>query len=146
MRRALGIGGLTLVLASVLFWLRHPAWLAGVESGFMGWQTDAEQTRYRWTAGRASFFVPASASEVRIPIRTGRDTDGWTVVVTISIDDRVADRVSLTNNAWHVSRVRLPAPGSRHLRRIDIHVDRTVDGSRGVQIGEIVIGDRDRGS
>jgi hypothetical protein len=141
MRRALAIGGVTLVaLAIALFWLRDPAWLAGIESGFMGWQVDAEQTKYRWTAGHSSFFVPASASEVRIPLRTGRDTEGWAVVVIISIDDRMADRVSLTSNTWHISRVRLPAPGSRHLRRIDIHVDRTVDGSRGVQVGEIQIG------
>jgi hypothetical protein len=117
-----------------------------LDIGGAGWQLDAEQTKYRWTAGRASFFVPASASEVRIPIRTGRDTDGWSVVVTISIDDRVADRVSLTTNTWHMSQVHLPAPGSRHLRRIDIHVDRTLDGSRGAQVGEIVILDKDRGS
>jgi hypothetical protein len=124
------------ILIGVLFWLRDPPWLATVESGFAPWQA-AEQTKYRWTAGRASFFVASSIPEIRIPIRAGREPEGWPIVVTISVDDRVADRVTLTDNAWHVTRIRLPPPGSRRVRRIDIHVDRTVDGSRGVQTGEV---------
>ena len=138
MRRAYVVFAATMaILIGAVYWLRDPAWLATVESGFGQWQVDAEQTKYRWTAGRASFFVPSSTSEIRIPVRPGRETDGWPIVVTMSVDDRVVDRLSLTSNVWHLSRVRLPPPGSRHVRRIDIHVDRTIDGSRGVQIGEI---------
>ncbi len=83
------------ILIGAVYWLRDPAWLATVESGFGQWQADAEQTKYRWTAGRASFFVPSSLSEIRIPVRPGRETEGWPIVVTVSVDDRVVDRLSL---------------------------------------------------
>jgi hypothetical protein len=109
-RRVALLTGL-LVAIAVLIWLRDPSWLARMEYGFGAWEVDADGTRYRWTAGRASFFVPADASEVRVPLRVP---------------------------VWRASRLRLPPRGSRRFRRIDIHVDRT-QGDRGVQVGEVQV-------
>jgi len=140
MRRQSVLGGIAVVvLVSAVLWLRDPAWLSDVESGFGPWLTDGVGIRYRWTGGRASFFVAASASEIRIPVRTGRDTEAWPVVVTISIDDRIADRLTLTRKDWYLSRLMMPRRGSRRVRRVDIHADRTLDGSRGVQIGDVQV-------
>jgi hypothetical protein len=140
MRRRFLVGViLAAALVPTLLWLRDPPWLGRIESGLGPWSTDESGTRSRWTAGRASFFVPAEASEVRLPLRPGRDTAEWPVVVTVSVDDRLADRMTLTQDEWYVSRVRLPPPGSRRFRRIDIHADRTVDGTYGVQLGEVQV-------
>ncbi len=46
-------------IAGALAYLRDPPWLDHMESGFRRWETAADGTRYRWTAGHASFFVPA---------------------------------------------------------------------------------------
>jgi hypothetical protein len=103
----------TLALAgAALAYLRDPPWLLATASGLRGWGTDRDGTRYRWTGGHASFFVPA-------------------------IDDRPADRVVLADDSWRRLVVRLPPQGTRRVRRIDILLDRTRDGNRGVQLGEI---------
>jgi hypothetical protein len=40
---------------------------------------------------------------------------------------------------WHSVILRMPAPGSRKVRRLDIRVDRTRDDNRGAAVGEIRI-------
>jgi len=125
-------------VAALLAWLRDPGWLAGIESGFGRWERASDGVAYRWTAGRASFFVPADLPAIEIPVRLPIQPGDWPVVVTISIDDRPADRVVITEDGWQARRVLLPARGSRRWRRIDIHVDRTRPGNRGVLVGEVV--------
>jgi hypothetical protein len=89
--------------------------------------------------GHASFFVPASATAVVIPVRISFQSSADPVVrVSISIDDRPADEVVLRDDSWQTRRLLLPQPGRRHLRRIDIRVDRVRAGNRGAQIGEVV--------
>ena len=79
-------------LVAALAYLRDPPWLAGLESGFRRWETGADGTRYRWTGGHASFFVPATARAIVIPTRTTFDEPGDPpVLVSIAIDDRAAD-------------------------------------------------------
>ena len=137
MTRALAIAAAIAVVASLAY-LRDPPWLLGLESGFRGWETGADGARARWTGGHASFFVSSHASTVTIPLRTTADPR-WPITVTITVDDRPADRVVLTDGSWHVSRCRLPQPSGRRVRRIDIRADRTRSGNRAVQVGVVTV-------
>jgi hypothetical protein len=140
MRRALSFALAATLGMAVLWYLHDPPWLAGIESGFRGWETAPDGTRWRWTTGHASFFVPATAAAIVIPIRASFEAaDDPRVMVSVSIDDRPADEFALENDAWRMQRLRLPPPGKRRLRRIDIRVDRLRPGHRGVQIGEIAL-------
>jgi hypothetical protein len=129
-----------LFVAGILWYLRDPAWLAGVESGFGRWETSGDGVRYRWIAGHASFFVPATASAIVIPARTTFAPGDPPTTVSIAIDDRAADALVLTDDAWQLRRLRMPPPpGSRRLRRIDIRVNRLRGDYRGAQIGEVAV-------
>jgi hypothetical protein len=127
-----------LMLVAALAYLRDPPWILSMTSGMRRWETDAAGARFRWMGGHASFFVPAAAHAVEIPLRVTFDGPGdWPVVVTIALDDRFVDRIVLADDGWRYSVVRLPAPGSRRARRIDVRVDRTREDNRGAAIGEI---------
>ena len=137
-RRWLAAALAIVVVASMVAYLRDPAWLAGVESGLHAWRTGPDGARYRWTTGHASFFVPASSSRLSIPVRVTFDQPGDPPVrVRIAVDDRPADEFELRDDRWSTRRILLPPPGSRHLRRIDIRVDRLRSDNRGIQLGEI---------
>jgi hypothetical protein len=130
-------------VGSILAYLRDPAWLAHVESGFHGWRTGPDGVRYRWTTGHASFFVPSSAARLTIPVRVTFDQPGdQPVRVRIAVDDRPADEFELRDDRWTSRRIVLPAPGSRQRRRIDIRVDRLRADNRGVQLGDIALDGR----
>lgn len=132
----LGAAGLIAALA----YLRDPPWLAQMESGFRRWETASDGTRSRWIAGHASFFVPAAATAIVIPARTSfNDASDPSVRVSIAIDDRPVDELVLRDGQWQAREIRLPPPGRRQLRRIDIRVDRLRPGMRGAQIGEVVV-------
>lgn len=139
MRRLL----IALVLAAgacgALAYLRDPPWLISVSSGMRDWQMDASGRRYRWMGGHASLFVRADARSVSIPVRTTFDAAGdRPITVTISIDDRPGDRFVLGDPLWHLSTLRLPPPGGRKVRRIDIRVDHTREDNRGAAVGDLV--------
>ncbi len=130
----------SLLAIAALAYLRDPEWLIRVESGFRGWETGSDGRRYRWTDGHASFFVRSDGSAIDIPIRTSvAASSNIPVTVTLTIDDRLADRLVLTDDGWHRVEVQVPPRGARRVRRIDIRVDRTKDGNRGVQIGEVQV-------
>ena len=125
-------------VAGALAYLRDPPWLDRMESGFRRWETATDGTRYRWTAGHASFFVPATATAIVIPTRTTFDDPGQPpILVSIAIDDRPADEFVLRDDGWRTHELLLPPPGRRRLRRIDVRVDRLRQGLRGVQVGEV---------
>ena len=85
-------------------------------------------------------FVPAGARMIEIPLRTTFDRPGdWPITVRVSIDDRPGDQLVLGDPEWHSVILRMPAPGSRKVRRLDIRVDRTRDDNRGAAVGEIRI-------
>jgi len=129
-----------IVLVVALAYLRDPPWLLSTTSGMRAWETDGSGTRLRWMGGHASFFVPADARSIEIPIRTTFDrSDDWPIAVSLSIDDRPADRVVLTDARWRRVMLTLPPRGSRRVRRIDVQMDRTRDDNRAAAIGEIVI-------
>ena len=133
-----------LAVAAVLTYLRDPPWLATLSSGFRNWETAADGTAFRWAGAHASLFVPSNARSLRIPLRTTFDQPGdWPITVSITIDDEPVDRLVLTDPGWRESRIRLPPPGSRRVRRVDLRTDRTRDDNRAVQVGRITLGQVD---
>ena len=127
------------VLAALAY-LRDPPWLLSTTSGMRGWETDSSGTRLRWMGGHASFFVPANARSIEMPLRTiFARGDDWPVVVTVTIDDRPAERLVLRDGRWQRIVVSMPAAGSRRVRRIDLRMDRTRDDNRSAAIGEVVV-------
>jgi hypothetical protein len=136
-RRALAALAIAAMAAAIAY-LRDPPWLVHMESGFRGRQTGPDGIRYRWTDGHASFFVPVAATSLTIPIRAAFEQPGDPpVLVSLAIDDRPADAFVLKDDRWVARRLRMPPPGSRKHRRIDVRVDRLRGGNRGVQIGEV---------
>jgi hypothetical protein len=125
---------------ALLGYLRDPAWLLSTTSGLRGWETDADGTRVRWMGGHASLFVPASAGAVELPVRTTFDASGdWPITVTVTIDDRMSNRLVISDGEWHSMLVPLPTGGHRSVRRLDIRLDRTREDNRGAAIGELRI-------
>jgi hypothetical protein len=132
----------TVAAASIaaLMYLRDPPWLLHTTSGMRGWEADSEGTRFRWMGGHASLFVPSDARAIEIPVRTTFDQAGdWSVTASVTIDDRPSDQIVLADGQWHSIVLRMPAKGSRRVRRVDIRLDRTRDDNRGAAIGEVRI-------
>jgi hypothetical protein len=128
-----------LMIAAViplLAYLRDPPWLLTSSSGFGRWERDAEGTRFRWMGGHASFFVPSSARGLELPLRTSFGPADWPIAASISIDDRDSERITLADGEWHTVSLRLPPPGNRNVRRIDIRLDRIREEDRGAIVGE----------
>ena len=99
---------------------------------------DVQQSAHAAVHVRRPERRAADLQAIEIPLRLPIQPGDWPAVVTISIDDRPADRVVMSEDGWQTRRVLLPPRGSRRRRRIDIHVDRTRPGNRGVVVGEIV--------
>lgn len=135
------IGAIMVVsVAGAAWYLRDPPWVAAVTSGMRDWEVDPSGTRFRWTAGHASFFVPSAASEMIVPIRAlFPSSDGGPVVVRFAVDDRSVATVELIDAAeWSRPVIRLPRQtGRRRYRRVDVRVSRVVGFyNLGVQVGE----------
>jgi hypothetical protein len=127
-------------ILTLLTVLRDPPWLLGTTTGFGGWESEAGGGRYRWMRGHASFFVPSDSRVVVVPLRTTFDAPSdWSVTASITIDDRPADRVVLSDPAWRRIVLGMPPRGGRRTRRIDIRVSRMRDDNRGAQVGEIEV-------
>jgi hypothetical protein len=143
MTRRLGIAALVLTLGGALWYLRDPAWLAGQTTGLRGWERGPDGTAYRWSGGHASFFVPADARQVRIPIATTFDPRAPRgddpMLVTFTIDDVRAGRALLDDTRVQDVIVTLPRRETRRVRRIDVRTNITREGNHGVKIGEVMI-------
>jgi hypothetical protein len=94
--------------------------------GFYDWETDAEN-RFRWTSRRATFFIPAGARELTLPVRAMHiGTHNDPTAVSIDIGGRPFHRLVLTTGDWVDVRLRLPPPAEGHdAQRIDITADPT---------------------
>ena len=130
---------------SALVALRDPSWAGSITSGLRPWEEDPPGTRFRWTAARASFFVPSDAVTMTLPLRAVfPGTNGRPVIVSVSIDDRwLADVARPDPEAWVKPTFPLPRrASSRRFRRVDLHVNRTAVGAfvLGVMTGEIGLG------
>ena len=127
-----------LAVGGALWYLRDPAWLIGQSTGLRQWEQSADGTRYRWSGKHASFFVPADAAAIRIPVSTTFDGPGDPpMLLVVTVDDRPAARLILVNPAWQTITVTLPPRGSRRVRRIDIRTNLTRDGNHGVRVGDV---------
>ena len=135
--RLIGLLVVTGLVLGTLGYLRDPAWLIDLQTGFRPWERAADGTRYRWTGGHASFFIPSTVTSVDVPVRTTFAPGEWPVRITVSIDDRRVAADELRDERWHRLTFKLAGRTSRHVRRIDIHVDRTRAGNRGVAVGEV---------
>jgi hypothetical protein len=131
-----------LALAALVY-LRDPPWTGRLTSGLRSWEEDPPGTFFRWTNGRATFFVPATASELTLPLRAVfPGPNGGPTTVDVRSDDRWLATIALSDPAvWE--RPRLPlssAAGSRRYRRIDLRVNRVVGPYiLGVMTGEILV-------
>jgi len=136
-KAALGVAAIVTLLGAAAY-LRDPPWLVRVTSGLGGWETDEAGHRYRWTRGRASFFVPADAAAVVLTMRDLKDIPAnWPVTATITIDDRPGQVVRLRDGSWQEVILRLPPRANRAVRRIDVHLDRVRSRQRGIQLRDV---------
>jgi len=136
-RTAIIAGAVALVAA--LAYLRDPPWLGNVTSGMREWDYSEPRMVFRWTAGRASLFIPSDARAVMIPLRSGIPGPLMgEVPVEIRVDGRFLATITLTDPMEWVRR-ELPLGNRvthRRFRRIDLHVPRAVgQGNLGVMTG-----------
>jgi hypothetical protein len=117
------------VLVATLAYLRDPPWIGEVTSGLRDWDYGVPGHVIRWTNGRASLFIPSSATAVMIPMRSGFPAPGGgPVIVQVLVDGRFLATITLPDPAEWVSH-QLPLgnrPTSRRFRRIDLHVNRVI--------------------
>jgi hypothetical protein len=137
-----GFGG-AVAVAALLVYLYDPAWIGGVTSGLRPWEQDPPGTFFRWTAGRASFFIPSTASTMTVPLRAVfPGPQGTPVTVELRDEGRLLATIELRDPAeWVRQEVPLKRyAGHRRYRRIDLHVSRVVPPfALGVMTGEVVV-------
>ena len=143
MTRRFVIAAVVVILGGTLWYLRDPPWLSGHTTGLRGWHREPDGSAYRWSGGHASFFVPADARQVRIPVATTFDARGPRgfdpMLVTFTIDDVRAGRALLTDSQRQDVILEMPPRGSRRVRRVDVRTSVTRDDNHGVKIGELTI-------
>jgi hypothetical protein len=131
-----------LVAVGLLAYLYDPPWMGGVTSGLRGWEEDPPGTFFRWTTGRATFFVPSNVSTMTVPLRAVfLGPNGTPVQVELRDDDRLLTTIELTDpDAWVRTTIPLKRAGRRRFRRIDLRISRVVGPFYlGVMTGEVVM-------
>jgi hypothetical protein len=118
-------------------YLYDPPFADRVTSGMGAWSENPPGTFFRWTAGRASFFVPANATALLLPMRT--PNVNRTVTIEVRVDDRFLATIQLTHpDVWVSQELPLGRQRtSRSYRRVDLRVD-GVSG-RGIMTGQPTI-------
>jgi hypothetical protein len=137
-------------IVAVLGYLRDPPWIGDVTSGLQPWLTDSDQRRVRWTTGRASFYVPSTATQMTLPFRAIEPRSDRPVTIDVSVDDRwlatieIPDRPKPESLAFVKTTVPLPHRATgRRFRRVDLHVHRWLkELHQGVQMGELTLSEK----
>ena len=102
------------MVAGVLAYLYDPPWMGGVTSGLRPWEQDPPGTLFRWTAGRATFFVPSNVATMTVPLRAVfPGPNGAPVTVELRDDDRLL----MTDRAQRPERVGADDGAAETLRR-----------------------------
>jgi hypothetical protein len=142
-QRWINTAAVLLTVAAILGYLRDPAWMGGVTSGMRSWEQDPPGTFFRWTMGRATFFVPSNATLMTVPLRAVfPGPNGSPVRVEVRDDGRLVATVDLAEpDAWVRPMVPLTRyTGSRRFRRIDLRISRVVPPfNLGVMTGEVSV-------
>jgi hypothetical protein len=127
--RRVRLAGTIAIVAGALAYLHDPPWTDRVTSGLRQWEESPPGTFFRWTTGRASFFVPATARAITLPLLAiFPGPDGSPVHVEIRVDGRFLANIELVDPKEWV-RPELPlgrARGHRSFRRVDLFVSRVV--------------------
>jgi hypothetical protein len=145
MKRRRWTGAAVVLIASALTlgYLYDPPWMGGVTSGLRPWEEDPPGTLFRWTAGRATFFVPSDATTMIVPLRSVfPGPNGAPVKVEIRDNGRSVATIVLSDpEEWVRAMVPLTAAaGQRRFRRIDLRVSRVVNPfALGVMTGEVSV-------
>jgi hypothetical protein len=145
MRHRYWIGAAAVLIASALAlgYLYDPPWIGGVTSGLRPWEEGPAGTLFRWTAGRATFFVPSNVATMIVPLRSVfPGPNGAPVRVEIRDNGRSAATIVLSDpEEWVRATVPLRSTGGRRrFRRIDLRVSRVVNPYvLGVMTGEVVV-------
>jgi len=141
--RAATLVASALIVAAAAAYLHDPPWAWRAASGLRSWEEDPPGTFFRWTSGRASFFVPAGATAMTIPLRAVFPGPGGApTTVDVRVDDRWLATIALPDpSAW--VRPHLPlgrAASGRRFRRVDLRVNRVVGPFvLGVMTGEVAV-------
>jgi hypothetical protein len=142
-RRGWIVAAWIIAAAAALAYLRDPPWAGAVTSGLRPWEQDPPGTFFRWTAGRATFFVPSSASAMTLPLRAVfPGPNGAPVRVEIREDGALLGTIDLGEpDAWVTPTLTLkPMPGGRRFRRIDLSISRVVPPfTLGVMTGQVTL-------
>jgi hypothetical protein len=142
-RRWTGAAAILVASALALGYLYDPPWIGGVTSGLRPWEEDPPGTLFRWTAGRATFFVPSNATTMIVPLRSVfPGPNGAPVKVEIRDNGRSVATIVLSDpEEWVRAMVPLTrASGRRRFRRIDLRVSRVVNPfALGVMTGEVEV-------
>ena len=131
---------LALLIVGAAVVLHDPPWTPRVTSGLRGWEEDPPGTRFRWTNGRASFFIPSDAQTMTLPLRAVfPGPNGTPVHVDVSVDDRFLTTIDLADpGAWVRTELPLGRRTARRYRRVDLRVSRVVPPFMlGVMVGEV---------
>jgi len=129
MTRRAWIAAACAALAGALAYLREPPWTEAVTSGLRPWEEDPPGTMFRWTFGRATFFGPADAATMTLPLRAVfPGPAGSPVTVDVRVDDRWLATIALSDpSSWVESTLPLGRrPAGRRFRRVDLRVSRVV--------------------
>lgn len=133
---------LVLGVGVLLAYLHDPPWLGSVTSGFGRWEQNGAGVRFHWMGGRASFFVPADAELLEIPLHAlFSASSSEPFIVDIAVDGRQATQVVLRDERWVIARLPIrSARTARRFRRVDLRANRTWSTrSVSVQVGEVAI-------
>ena len=98
---------------------------AGITYGTHGgWRKSSRDLTHVWTSERATLFLESEATEVEIPLRALFARFTGPVMVEMSVDGDVVDRVALTDSRWRRVRLSLPSVSRRYLQ-LDLRVSPT---------------------
>jgi hypothetical protein len=129
------------ILAGAAWYLYDPPWTTIVTSGMRDWEEDPPGTRFRWTNGHGSFFIPSTATSMTLPIKAWfPGPNGEPVRVSVSVDDRFLMEIAVKNPLeWESTTMPLPRRLThRRFRRIDLRVSRTMKQfNLGVAVGDV---------
>lgn len=143
--RAVLAVSLIALAAVTLAFLHDPPWIADTTAGLRPWEKDESGALYRWTTGRATFYIPSRTTIMTLPIRPTPPMGADPIAIDVRVDDRLVGTLALGDaqhpnlNAWTREEFQLPRERTwRRYRRVDLRVRRILGlFNLGVQLGPV---------